>query len=190
LTGAEFQRVTGERAFPASLTPVVRQGRLEYFCNDSAEYVLKGIHTSLTVEWKYEAAEGEGDTDLAVVRGSNARIELRQGAEEKFRPEVYVVPNRPELAPIVQEALKRKLEKLGKTYPGIGMKDLGGRFQVTIPDVFRIGHEAHFSLVGRRFLGYVKDPAALPSWEDSFMLAKYYTTTRAVELAKAHSAAR
>ena len=64
--------------------------------------------------------------------------------------------------------------------------ELGDRCQVTIPDVLRIGHEAHFGLVSRRFLEYVNHSAAIPQWEDSYMLAKYYITTRAVELARAH----
>jgi hypothetical protein len=184
LDPSQFQRVTGEQAYPAYLMPAVRQGRLEYICNSSVEYVFKGIHSRLGIEWKYEAMPGTGDTELSIFRGSLSRVEVRQGAEERSRPEVYVVPGSPEAKPKVRQALERRLAELGGTYPGLSLKDLGGRFQVTIPEGLRIGHEAHFGLVGRRFLEYVNGSAAVPQWEDSYMLAKYYTTTRAVELAK------
>ena len=47
----------------------------------------------IEVLWKWEAPPGgAGDIYEAVFRGTNARIELRQGAAEKFVPEVYVVP--------------------------------------------------------------------------------------------------
>jgi len=184
LTAPEFERVTGERAWPDSLAAAVRDGRLEYFCNSSVEYTLRGTHVGLSAEWKYQAPAGTGDTELAIFRGSRAIVELRQGAEEKYRPEVYVVPNRPAAKAAIGEALARRLATLGAGYPGLAVEDLGNRFRVTIPDALRISHEAHFSLVGRRFLEYVRDPASLPAWEESFMLAKYYTTTRAVQVAR------
>jgi len=53
-----------------------------------------------------------------------------------------------------------------------------------IPDRYRVGHEAHFAEVTERFLAFVKDPAALPAWEKASMLAKYFLTTRAVELSR------
>jgi hypothetical protein len=187
LDQSQFQRVTGERMYPTYLLPAVRQGRLEYFCNGSVEYIFNGIHSRLGIEWRYEAPQGAGDTELSIFRGSRSRVEVRQGAEEGYRPEVYVVFNSRGAKPKVGEALERSLAVLGKTYPGLSLKDLGDRFQVTVPDVLRIGHEAHFGLVGRRFLEYVNHSAAIPQWEDSYMLAKYYITTRAVELAKAHS---
>ena len=60
---------------------------------------------------------------------------------------------------------------------------------VFVPDRYRVGHEAHFAQVTRSFLGYLKAPASLPKWERPNMLAKYYVTTKAVELSR-HEAAR
>jgi predicted dehydrogenase len=185
LSAAEFERVTGEHAYPPYLASAVRQGKLEYFCNSTAEYTFRGIQTWLDLEWKYEAPEGAGDTELAIIRGTRSQIELRQSADEKYRPEVYVVPAGLAARAEIQQALSRRLAEMGAAYPGLAWKDLGNRFLVTIPDALRIGHEAHFSLVGRRFLQYVKQPASLPEWEESFMLAKYYTTTTALERARA-----
>lgn len=53
-----------------------------------------------------------------------------------------------------------------------------------IPDSYRIGHEAHFGQVTANFLSYLNDKK-LPSWERPNMLAKYYVTTSALELARA-----
>ena len=55
---------------------------------------------------------------------------------------------------------------------------------LTIPDKYRTGHEAHFGEVTGHFLEYLKDPTKLPAWEGPNMLAKYYTTTKAVELSR------
>ncbi len=48
-----------------------------------------------------------------------------------------------------------------------------------------MGHEEHFGQVTDRFLEYVKNPGAMPSWEKANMLSKYYVTTKGVELSRA-----
>ena len=53
-----------------------------------------------------------------------------------------------------------------------------------IPDDYRVGHEAHFGQVMDRFLEYLKNPKALPSYEKPNLLAKYYVTTKALELSR------
>jgi hypothetical protein len=56
---------------------------------------VRGVHVKLDVLWDYEAPAGAGDTHFAAYRGTNSCIEIRQGAEENYRPELYVKPNRP-----------------------------------------------------------------------------------------------
>ena len=56
--------------------------------------------------------------------------------------------------------------------------------RVTLPDVLRTGHEAHFAEVTTRFLEYLKHPASLPVWEKANMRAKYALTTRGAALSK------
>ena len=53
-----------------------------------------------------------------------------------------------------------------------------------MPASYHIGHEAHFGQVAAGFLAYLK-AGAMPDWEVPNMLAKYFTTTRALELARA-----
>jgi hypothetical protein len=55
---------------------------------------------------------------------------------------------------------------------------------VTIPDKYRIGHEARFAEVTNDFLGYLANPASLPAWEKPNMLAKYFVTTAGVALSQ------
>jgi hypothetical protein len=45
-----------------------------------------------------------------------------------------------------------------------------------------IGHEAHFRYVTERYLDYLAE-GSLPQWEVDFMKAKYFITTRSLELA-------
>jgi len=181
LSRADFQRVTGEAGFPETLSRYVRNNRLEYFCNNRVLYKLRNVHVKLDVLWRYEAPPGTGDTHFAVYRGAKSRIEVRQGKREKFRPELYVVPSAPELRNQVRQALAVRIEALQKQYPGVGLEDLGAEMLVTVPDRYRVGHEAHFAEVALQFLEYLGKPESLPAWERPHMLAKYYVTTRGVE---------
>lgn len=177
MSRADFQRVTGEADFPAYLRSAIKNDKLEYVCNTEVAYALRGVHVKLTILWEYEATTaGGGDTHFATFRGSRATVEIRQGKEENYRPELYVVPREAR----VLRALQRKMQALQQCYPGIGVADRGGRFQVTVPDRFRVGHEAHFAEVTQQFLGYLQAPETLPAWEKPNMLAKYHVTTQGV----------
>jgi hypothetical protein len=67
-------------------------------------------------------------------------------------------------------------------YPGVGLKRVGDAWEVTVPASYHVGHEAHFGQVTEKFLSYVAK-GALPAWEVPNMLAKYHTTTTALQLA-------
>jgi hypothetical protein len=80
-------------------------------------------------------------------------------------------------------ALERRIAALQATYPGVGLERQGAEWEVVIPDRHRVGHEANFAQLARRFLGYVARPDSLPAWENPAMLTKYCVTTEAVALA-------
>ena len=80
-------------------------------------------------------------------------------------------------------ALKQRVEALQKDYPGVALEEQGKDFHVTIPDNYRVGHEAHFAQVTSQFFKYLKNPKLLPAWEKPNMLAKYYVSTKGVEIA-------
>ncbi|HEY3938813.1 MAG TPA: putative oxidoreductase C-terminal domain-containing protein [Bryobacteraceae bacterium] len=183
LSQTQFERVTGEREFPQSVAAQVKVGKLEYFCNNSVDYTLRGVHVRLSILWEWEAPEGTGDSYEATFRGSKSRIELRQGREERFVPELYIVA---ESSPHeVFEKLRRKVSALNATYEGLAVEMAAGEAHLVIPERYRVGHEAHFAQVTRQFLEYVKAPRTMPAWEKANMLAKYFVTVKGVELASA-----
>ncbi len=169
MTAEQFRQVTGEPG-PA----------LDYYCNTQVSYALRGIHAKLDVLWRWEAPAGGGDTHLAIYRGTKSRVEVRQGEEENYRPELYVVPQDPS----VPGALERRIAAIAAEYPGVSLEPQGLRVRVTIPDVYRVGHEAHFAQVAIRFFDYLRNPSTFPGWENPCMLAKYAVSTRGVELSR------
>lgn len=189
LTLPEFQKVTGEKEFPASLHPALKAGRLEYYCNNRVDYHLRGVHIRLEPIWDFVAPPGKQDTDRLVFRGRRARVEVRQGAEEQYRREVYVIPNTAADQAAVRAALQRRVAALQGDCPGVAVAEEANRLRIIIPAALRISHEEHFALLARRFLEYVRHPDTLPAWEKPNMLAKYYVTTRGVELARATATA-
>jgi predicted dehydrogenase len=180
LDAAQFQRVTGEASFPKSLASSIVGGKLDYFCNTQISYVVRGVHVGLNVLWDYESTAGGGDTHFARFRGSRAAVEVRQGAEQGYRPEVYVVSDQD----AVHRAVAERVAGLQERFPGVEVVRRGDESQVLIPDRYRVGHEAHFGEVTRQFLANLRDPSALPAWEKANMLAKYTITTRGVALAR------
>jgi predicted dehydrogenase len=167
MSAERFRQVTGE-AGPG----------LEYYCNTRVSYTLRGVHVKLDVLWNWEAPASTGDTHLAIYRGTRSRVEVRQGEAEKFRPELYVVPTD-------AAAWKAALAKVGEIagrYPEVAAEEVGGEIRVTIPDRYRVGHEAHFAQVTNRFFEYLRGAAQFPEWENPNMLAKYLVSTQGVEL--------
>jgi predicted dehydrogenase len=178
MTREEFKRVTNEPNFPDYLAGNVKDDRLEYFCNGAMTYALRGVHVKLDVIWNYEAPPGGGDTHVAWFKGSKSRVEVRQAQSHT----IHVIPNEPSLKAEVAAALRKKVAELQGKYPGVEMADEGDKLRVTFPDKYRDGHEAHFGQVATRFFKYLRDPKRLPAWEKPNMLAKYYTTTKGLEI--------
>jgi predicted dehydrogenase len=181
---AEFKRVTNTAGFPASLAKSVKDGRLEYFCNTLASYTVRGVHTKLNVIWDWEAPAGSGDTHFAFYKGTRARVEVRQTKADRYLPSLYVVPASSQAKADVLAAVNARIKTEQKTYPGVGVEDLGAEIRVTVPDALRVGHEAHFAQVASAFLGYLRNRSTLPQWERPNMIAKYFVTTTATELSR------
>jgi predicted dehydrogenase len=179
----QFRTVTGEPDFPSGVAAHVRDGKLDYYCNDAVDYTLRGIHVKMDILWNWEAPAGAGDVYEAAFRGTRSSVEIRQGAREKFVPELYIVPV-PELREAVFAALKKRVAELQGQWPGLAVEQRDHEARLVIPEKFRVGHEAHFAQVARRFFDYARDPKSIPAWERGYMLAKYYVSTKGVELAQ------
>lgn len=180
ISRTQFNQVTGESDFPAQLTPWVNGGQLDYYCNNAARYTVRGAHIAVEVLWNWEAPAGGGDVYQATFRGTRADVEVCQGREENYLPELYVRPHED----AVLGCLEQKIDALQKDWPGVDMRIEPGRARILIPERYRVGHEAHFAQVTRALLGYLKDPNSLPAWERSNMLLKYYICTTAVDLGR------
>jgi len=177
ITLEQFEAITGERVFPSSLQASLRSGKLEYMCNNFLAYRLRGVHVALNILWDVEAKEG-GDTHRAILQGQRSRLEIRQGKEENWRAELYVMPQQPADATPLASALRHRVERLQARFPGLALAPRDGGWQLLIPDAFRVGHEAHFAEVTHEFLRYVRREEVLPAWENPNLLAKYWVTTR------------
>lgn len=182
VTRNDFQAITGENDFPGVLQKSIEHDRLHYYCNNRVQYRLNGCHVKIDVRWGIEAAQGAGDTHFSVFKGTRSSIEVRQGEEENFMPELYIVPAKLEEKSIIGDAVTQSLKALAVEFPGLTVEDNGSRFRIRIPKALRIGHEAHFGEVTRKFLGYVRRNQPLPAWEMPNMSAKYFVTTKGVEL--------
>jgi Putative oxidoreductase C terminal domain len=175
---AQFCELTGESGWPDELGPWIRRDVLEYFCNGRVDYRVRGIHVRLEVRWDWQAEQGD-DTHHALYRGTGCRLAVRQGPAERFRPELYVLPDGD-----VSPALRRCVAALQPSFPGIAVEAVGSEWRIVIPDALQVGHDAAFAAFTRRFLAYVADPTSLPPRERSNLLAKYRVTTGAVVLSR------
>ena len=179
----QFVKVTGLPDFPNVLKKKFTDKKvLPYYANGEMIYKLKGVYTRVCVKWNFEAPAGGGDTQYSIIRGSKASVIVRQGKEQSYQPEIYVEPAAGADKDKLDEALKRTVNVLQTGYPGIGLERQGEAWHIKIPDKCRTNHEAHFGQVMERYLKYLGGEK-LPAWEVPNMLAKYYTTTKAVELA-------
>jgi predicted dehydrogenase len=184
LTREQYEKVTRAPDFPEYLKGKLNnEGVLPYYSNGEMVFEMKDIYMKLAVSWNFQAQQGGGDTHHSLFRGSKSNVIIRQGKEENYRPELYVEPVPGASGVLLAVSLKRAVAGLQSKYPGLGLKRLANSWQVIIPDEHRDGHEAHFRIVTEKFLQYLEQ-GKLPEWEVSNMIAKYYITTRALELAR------
>ncbi len=184
LTREQYEKVTRAPDFPEYLKGKLNnEGILPYYSNGGMVYAMKGIYMKLAVTWNFQAPQGGGDTHHSLFRGTKANVIIQQGKEENYWPELYVEPAPGASGVLLAASLKRAVAELQSKYPGLALKRLANSWQVIVPDEHRDGHEAHFRIVTEKFLQYLEQ-GKLPDWEVSNMIAKYYITTRALELAR------
>jgi len=142
---------------------------------------LRGVHVELEIVWQWQAEPGAGDVYEAAFHGSRALAEIRQGETENHIPELYIAP-KPGMRDEVFAATQSRVAALRARWPGLGAVEAGDALRIAIPEKFRVGHEAHFRQVATRFLDYAKSPQSMPAWERPNMLAKYFVSTKGVDL--------
>lgn len=180
---AQFKAITKVDQFPDYLKKYVADdGILKVFSNGEFDYKIRDVHAKVSVKWIYKAPEGAGDTHYSIMRGSRANLIIRQGADQQYKPVLYIEPAGTETSDYGIQ-LAAKLQNIQKKFPGVELKKLAVGWEVIVPDKYKEGHEAHFARVTEKFLEYLKNNN-LPAWEVPNMIAKYYTTIQALEIAK------
>lgn len=108
---------------------------------------------------------------------------IRQDAERNAQSQLHVEPAPGADLGALDRALRAAVARFQSEYPGLSLKSNRRGWQVVIPPEQRIGHESHFRHVTERYLDYLAE-GRLPQWEIDFMKAKYFITTKSLELAR------
>jgi predicted dehydrogenase len=178
----EFKGVTGFDNFPDYLQKDVKEGKLNVFSNGEMVYNIKGIFAKVSVEWKYQAPPGGGDTQYSVMKGTKCDLIIKQGPEQKFLTTLYVENIKGSTLNEFTAKLKGVVGKL--PYDSIQIEQVNqNTLKLNIPKKYRVTHEEHFAQVMNKFLEYLK-AGKLPEWEVPNMITKYYTTTSALKMAR------
>jgi predicted dehydrogenase len=183
ITREQFKKVTGLETFPTFLNPDVKDGVLQVDANGAFTYRLRDVYAKVSVTWNFEAPPGTGDTHYSMMRGSKANLVIRQGAEQNYKPVLYVESNGNVDETTLEAALKDALEKLQGTYPGVGFRRNGKVWQIMVPEKYDVGHEAHFAQVTGNYLRYLRT-GRLPDWEVPNMITKYATIMQAYQMSR------
>jgi predicted dehydrogenase len=183
ITREQFAKVTKLEAWPDYLKPMVgADDVLKTPANGAFTYTIRGIHAKVSVLWNFEAPPGTGDTHDSLMRGTKCSLHIRQGKDQNFKPVLYIEPDAQQ-GDAWKEALQTALGKITARHPGVTLRDLGGRHEVSIPDSYKLGHEAHFGQVTATYLSYLKGKP-VPAWEVPNTLAKYRTLMQAWSMSR------
>jgi predicted dehydrogenase len=184
ISRSQFNKVTGLDDFPDFLKDRVNdKNELACFANGEILFKIKGICAKVTAIWNFEPPPGGGDTQRSEMHGTKANVIVRQGKEQNYRPELYVESAAGVKNDNLKLAVEKVIAKISREYEGLKVEQQGNTVHIVIPDKYRIGHEAHFGQVMKRFLKYMEQ-GKVPEWETANMRAKYYTTTKALEMAQ------
>lgn len=176
----QFKAITKLEAFPDYLGKDVVDDTLRVYSNGEINYAVKGVNAKVSVIWAYQAPEGTGDTHYSIMRGTKANLVIRQGAGQNYKPALYIEPINP--GGDYESVLTSQLASITAKYPGVELNKTDKGWEVIIPEHYKEGHEAHFGRVMEKFLEYLKNKN-MPAWEVPNMITKYYTTTKAREVA-------
>ena len=179
MTLSEFKAITDLDQLPDYLKKDVSNDTiLNVYSNGEINYKLKNVHAKVSVIWNYKALKGVGDTHYSIMRGTKANLIIKQGAEQHYKPTLYIEASN---NANIESALQKNLKTVQAKYPRVELKKISTGWEVAIPESYKEGHEAHFGRVTEKFLEYLQNKN-MPAWEVPNMIAKYYTTTKALEL--------
>lgn len=187
LTLSDFTRSTNLDAFPDFLHKYVQDSVLEVYGNGKINYRVKGKNIEVSALWNHEAPEGGGDTYNATVKGTKATVEIVQNQAGNYIKQLCVEKDKSVPEKEFESTITKTMEQLQKTYPYVSARRVSGsRYQIVVPVEQRKGHEDYFGMVAQRYFSFLVN-RNMPEWEISNMIAKYYITTTALEMAEKKS---
>jgi len=180
MTVTQFKTITKLNEVPAFIEKnKSNDSLLKVWSNGEINYTIKGVRAKVTVVWSYQTESGS-DTHYSILRGTKANLAIRQGKEENFKPVLYIEPIKNDAA--FQAIVEQQFSKISTKFPGVELYKLATGWSIKLPEKLAEGHESHFARVTNNFLEYLKNKN-MPAWEVPNMLAKYYTTTKSLEIA-------
>jgi predicted dehydrogenase len=178
MTTSNFKLITKLDSIPGYLKKNLSDTMLAIYSNGEIDYKLRDIQAKVVVQWNYTNEAG-GDTHYSIMRGTKANLVIRQGKDENFKPVLYIEPIKNDTA--FQKIVEEGFKKISAKFPGVELYKTAKGWSVKLPEKLAEGHESHFARVTSNFLDYLKNKN-MPAWEVPNMLAKYYTTTKALEV--------
>jgi predicted dehydrogenase len=180
MSASQFKVITKLDSIPGYLKKnLTNDTTLAIYSNGEITYKLRDIHAKVVVQWNYTNEAG-GDTHYSIMRGTKANLVIRQGKEENFKPVLYIEPIKNDTA--FQTNVEQQFSKISAKFPGVELYKIAKGWSIKLPEKMAEGHESHFARVTNNFLEYLKNKN-MPAWEVPNMVAKYYTTTKALETA-------
>ena len=178
MTTSNFKLITKLDSIPGYLKKNLSDTMLAIYSNGEIDYKLRDTHAKVAVQWNYTNEAG-GDTHYSIMKGTKANLVIRQGKDENFKPVLYIEPIKNDTA--FQKIVEENFKKISAKFSGVELYKTAKGWSVKLPEKLAEGHESHFARVTRNFLEYLKNKN-MPAWEVPNMLAKYYTTTKALEV--------
>ena len=176
LTQKEFSAATSKSEIPESLRTVMKDSVLEVYSNGVINYQIKGINAGVKVEWRAATPKDGNDLRSAYAEGTKATLSITQEYGQK-QPKFYAQKNENVSEEDFQSNLKKAIDNLTLTYPGITLSEESGKIEIVLPS----GLETKFDPTFKVFLDYLVK-RDMPDWEVPNTLAKYYITTTALDI--------
>ena len=182
LTLSDFERSTNLNSFPDFLQKYINKSQLEVFANGEVNYNVKDKNATVRVIWNYQAPEGTTDTYNATLKGTKASVHIKQDKATNYIEQLFIEKNDGISVADFKTVIDQTINELQKEYPYISVLAISdSKYQFVIPVEKRKGHEDYFGMVANKYFEFlVKD--AIPEWEVTNMLTKYYITTKAYQI--------
>ena len=157
-----WHRVTGLAEFPVELHGAVRDGALDYRCNAELRARVGGVAVELSTRWDLVEPPGGGDAHTTALRGTRATVRMEQSERTGFRRRIWLAPAADSRAAseALRDALARAVAGWQAELPGLAVAAGAEEIELRLPAAS--GHESHFALVLREFVGRVTRGEAPP----------------------------